>query len=57
MPVRQELFGAIDIVDAPRNHVGADVDLQVVRAFQGLPRTVGYVDRLPAAVCVMPPHS
>src|SRR2546428_5348581 len=33
-PAGEELLGAIDIVDAPRDHVGADMNLQVVRAVQ-----------------------
>ena len=38
--VGEELLRAVDVVDAPRDHVGPDVDLQVVGAFQRLPGTI-----------------
>src|SRR5262249_16728630 len=39
--VRKEFLGAIDVVDAPGDDVGPDVDLQVVRALERFPGPVG----------------
>jgi hypothetical protein len=45
-PVLEEFPGAIDVVDAPRNHVGTDVYLQVVGVFERFPGGVGDLRRI-----------
>src|SRR5262249_6236142 len=39
--VGEKFLRAIDVVDAPGNHVGSDVNLQIVRALEHLPRAIG----------------
>src|SRR6185503_5404266 len=44
-PASHEFSGAVDVVDAAFDHVGPDVNLQVVGAVKRFPRPIGNLNR------------
>ena len=42
--MREKFLGEVEIVNAPRDHVRRDMNLDVVAAFNGLPCGVGNLD-------------
>jgi len=43
---REKLLRAVDVVDAPGDHIGTDVHLQIVRALERPPCLIGNRNRL-----------